>query len=243
MDKKYKDLLKTPIRSDRKPLHELLPLSRPLRVLIDPSDICNFRCSYCFHNYDKTFHGKIMEESLFQQIVEQLKEFEEPVNIVHLFGLGEPMLNPRLPVFVRKLKENGVAKEVAVTSNGSRLNRDFSRRLIDAGLDRLSISLNGIENRHFEKNVGKKVDFYKLYEQLQYFFSIRKQCHLHIKINGECFTEKEKIRFIELFKDYCDTLNIDHIVNVWSGITIKESNRNNTMYGIGQKLDFDIGGG
>lgn len=232
MDKKYQDLLTTPIRTDRKPLHELLPLSSPLRVLIDPSDICNFKCSYCFQSCDKGFRGQIMEKKLFLQILEQLKEFDNPINIVHLFGLGEPMLNPDLPEFVYRLKESNVANEVAITSNGSKLTEDYSQSLIDAGLDRLSISLNGIEDRHFEKNVGTKVDFFKMYHQIQYFYNIRQQCHLHIKINGECFTEDEKDHFVELFKDYSDTLNIDHVVNVWSGITIKEQNSNETMYGL-----------
>ena len=155
MSENYKDWLKTPIRSDRKPLYDMLPLSQPLRILIDPCDICNFKCTYCFQNYDKNFKGTIMKESTFRLIIEQLKEFENPINIVHLFGLGEPMLNIKLPKFVHILKENNVAKEIAVTSNGSRLEEELSKHLVDAGLDRLPISLNGIEDKHFENNVGK----------------------------------------------------------------------------------------
>ena len=235
VNEEYRKFLKTPIREDRKPLQDLLPLSQPLRVLIDPSDICNFKCSYCFQNYDKDFQGTIMEESLFQLVVEQLKEFEDPINVVHLFGLGEPMLNPNLPNFVYDLKSNNVAKEVAITSNGSRMKESYSERLIEAGLDRLSISLNGIKNIHFERNVGIKIDFNEIYRQIKFFYRIRKQCHLHIKINGDCFTEKEQMDFVELFKDYCDTLNIDHIVNVWSGIEVIKEQKG-TMYGGAKEL-------
>ena len=233
MSENYKDWLKTPIRSDRKPLYDMLPLSQPLRILIDPCDICNFKCTYCFQNYDKNFKGTIMKESTFRLIIEQLKEFENPINIVHLFGLGEPMLNIKLPKFVHILKENNVAKEIAVTSNGSRLEEELSKHLVDAGLDRLPISLNGIEDKHFENNVGKKINFNKMYEQIKYFYSIKKQCHLHVKINGDCFTEEEKERFVKMFKDCCDTLNIDHVVNVWSGMDIAEK-QGVTMY------DYDI---
>lgn len=175
-----------------------------------------------------------MEESIFHLIIQQLKEFDSPINVVHLFGLGEPMLNSSLPDFVQELKETGVAKEVAVTSNGSKLDENLSKRLVDAGLDRLSISLNGIEDKHFEDNVGRKISFSEMYRQIQYFYSIRQGCHLHIKINGECFTEEEQFKFIELFKGCCDTLNIDHVVNVWSGITVKENNRHVTMYEMGR---------
>lgn len=55
----YKKYLEAPIRSDRKPLHEMLPLSQPLRVLIDPSDVCNFRCDFCFQS-KMNFRGTTM---------------------------------------------------------------------------------------------------------------------------------------------------------------------------------------
>ncbi len=234
----YRNLLKAPIRNDRKPLHDLLPLSQPLRILIDPCDICNFRCGYCFQSYDEEFTGTVMPKSLFQIIVKQLSEFDIPINVVHLFGLGEPMLNPYLPDFVEILKDKGVAKEVAITSNGSRLNQLLSRQLIDAGLDRLSISLNGIKDNHFEKFVGKRIIFDEIYEQIKYFFEIRKQCHLHVKINGEYFSRDEKEHFVELFKNYSDTLNIDHIVNVWSDIQLNEC-VGGTMYELVNQDDYE----
>lgn len=53
MDEKYAKLLTKPIRNDRKPLQELLPLEQPLRIFIDPCDICNFRCKFCFQSYGK----------------------------------------------------------------------------------------------------------------------------------------------------------------------------------------------
>lgn len=228
--KSYEEFLKTPIRQDRKPLQNLLPLSQPLRILIDPCDICNFKCSYCFQSYDKSFKGNIMSNDLFQMIVGQLQEFENPINVIHLYGLGEPMLNPNLPDFIRILKDKNAAKEIAVTSNGSRLEENYSKRLVNAGLNRLSISLNGICDKHFEKITEKEVSFDEIYRQIKYFYEIRKQCHLHIKINGDYFTEEEKYRFVNLFKDYSDTLNIDHVVNVWSGIKVTEKARE-TIYG------------
>ena len=230
MSEDYKNLLKAPIRKDRKPLHEILPLSKPLRILIDPCDICNLKCKYCFQSYDKEFKGNMMKESLFLLIIEQLKEFKSPINVIHLYGLGEPMLNPNLPQFVRKLKENEVAKEIAITSNGTQLKEIYSEQLIEAGLDRLSISLNGIKDEHFRKFTGKNIEFNKIYRQIKYFYHIRKQCYLHIKINGDYFSKEEQDYFVKLFRDYSDTLNIDHIVNVWSGIKIIDKN-NQTMYG------------
>lgn len=226
--KDYREYLKVPIRSDRKPLQELLPLDQPLRILIDPCDICNFRCVFCFQ-CKEDFKGSKMTSEIFDIVVEQLKEFDRPINVVHMYGLGEPLLNEHLPEYIAKLKEKHVAKEVAVTTNGSLLNKELSKKLVNAGLDRLSISLNGIETDHFRKIVGVDVDFERIYEQIQYFYSIREACHLHVKINGEYFSEEDKEKFVFLFKDCADSINIDHVVNVWPGLEITENDTQN-MY-------------
>lgn len=220
--KDYKEYLKTPIRNDRKPLHELLPLDQPLRVLIDPCDICNFRCDFCFQSKEN-FVGSKMTTQIFDTIVNQLMEFERPINVVHMYGLGEPLINEKLSDYISKLKANNVAKEVAITSNGSLLNKELSHNLINAGLDRLSISLNGINDEHFKSIAGVNVNFDRMYEQIKYFYSIRGKCHLHVKINGDYFSEEDKEKFVYLFKDCTDSLNIDHVVNVWPGLEVTEN--------------------
>lgn len=222
LDKDYKSYLATPIRSDRKPLQDLLPLNHPLRLLIDPSDICNFRCKFCFQSKEN-FHGQKMSLKTFNKIIEQLKEFGEPINVIHMYGLGEPMINENLPRFIETIKQNNVAKEVAITSNGSLLNHTLSEKLVRSGLNRLSISLNGIEDSDFQNIAGVKINFDKLYKEIQYFYQIRGNCHLHVKINGEDYSEGKKERFVELFKDCTDSINIDHVVNVWPGLEVAKS--------------------
>lgn len=231
--------IKNPIRKDRKPLQELLPLQQPLRVCIDPCDICNFKCEFCFQSHDVNFKGTIMAEETFMEVVKQLKEFESPINIVHLYGLGEPLINQHIPDFIEILKREGVAKEVAITTNGSLLKRELSKKMIDAGLDRLSISLNGINNEQFEKLVKAKVDFDNIYSQIKWFYLNRQQCHLHVKINGECFTKEEQKRFVDLFENITDTINIDHVVNVWPGLeVIQEKSEKRTLYDMDTSLQF-----
>ncbi len=222
MMNEYKKFLTNPIRKDRAPLQELLPLSKPLRLLIDPCDSCNFRCDFCFQSKER-FNGSKMSMDIFNKIVDNLKLLDGPINIVHMYGLGEPLINENLPRFVEVLKENNLAKEVAITTNGSLLTNKLSEKLITSGLDRLSISLNGLCDDDFKRIVGVKVDFDKLYNEIKYFYSIRKQCHLHIKINGEGFNEEQRIRFVELFKDYSDSINIDHVTNVWPGLSFNGS--------------------
>ena len=228
----YDKSLNSPIRSDRKPLQDLIPLEQPLRVLIDPCDICNFRCKFCFQSYDADFKGTLLKPEDFRLIVDNLKEFQLPINIVHLYGFGEPLLNPDIPAYVKILKNEMIAKEVAITTNGSRLTKELSSQLIDNGLDRLSISLNGLNDSDFTRIAGVKVDFDSLYDNIKFFYDNKKSCHLHIKINGDDYSEDEKQRFVDLFKDISDTINIDTVVNIWPDITLKDYSGEGTMYGV-----------
>lgn len=229
--KEYEKYLTTPIRDDRVPLHELLPVEHPLRLLIDPSDVCNFRCQFCFQS-KMNYRGKKMSIETFDRIIEQIKKFEEPINVIHLYGLGEPLVNENIPLFISKIKKEKVAREVAVTTNGSLLTREMGLKLVEAGLDRLSISLNGISDEHFKKFVGVEVDFHKMYKQIIYFYQNREKCHLHVKINGDYFSDDEKMQFVQMFKNCTDSINIDHVVNVWPGLKINDKKQR--MY------DFDI---
>ncbi len=219
MKEELKQYLTVPIRNDRKPLQDLLPLDRPLRLLIDPSDICNFRCKFCFQSHGK-FKGEVMSFETFDRIIEQLKEFDGPINVIHMYGLGEPLINNNLPDFIRIINDNHLAREVAITTNGSLLTHDMADRLVASGLSRLSVSLDGIDDETFRQIVGVEVSFKKIYEQLSYFYSIRGKCHFHVKINGEDYSEDQKDRFVELFKDITDSINIDHVVNVWPGLDV-----------------------
>ena len=58
---------------------------------------------------------------------------------------GEPLLAPGLVPLIQEVKALGLMEDVAVTSNGVLLDRPMARRLKQAGLDRITISLDGAD--------------------------------------------------------------------------------------------------
>ena len=222
--------LTPPIRKDRKPLQDLLPLKQPLRVNIDPCDICNFKCDFCFQCKDTGFKGSIMTTDMFERVVDQLKEFAEPINVVHLYALGEPFINKNMPLFIRRLKEEGVAKEVKTTTNGSLLSPEMIDGILEAGLDDISISLNGLKDEDFKRIAAANVKFDQMYDNLKYLYERRGSCHVHIKIIGDYFSKEEQKYFIEKIGEHADTINIDGLTNHWSGLEMTQGGRQyNTM--------------
>jgi MoaA/NifB/PqqE/SkfB family radical SAM enzyme len=82
-----------------------------------------------------------MSKETFSQIMDGLKEFSPPPTI--FFGaLGEPLAHPDILDMVVQAKSLG--SSVELITNGTLLTKDLSKRLIDAGLDVLWTSLDGV---------------------------------------------------------------------------------------------------
>ena len=232
--------LTTLVRSDRKPLWEILPLKQPLRVNIDPCDACNFKCDFCFQCKSTEFKGSIMSTDLFERTISQLKEFDEPINVIQLFCLGEPLLNKNVPLFIRRIREENVAREVKITTNGSLLTHSLIDDLMEAGLNEFVISLNGLKDEDFERVSKTKLSFETLFDNIRYLYAHKGECHVHIKIVGDYFSEDEQKFFINTIGTYADTINIDGITNHWSGIKVTDKQQQQYNVGEGTFKDWPI---
>ncbi|MDD3237057.1 MAG: radical SAM/SPASM domain-containing protein [Candidatus Gastranaerophilales bacterium] len=224
-----------PISKDRKPLHTLLPLNTPLTVYIDPSTICNFSCAFCYNNteFKKQVDAKIMSWELFTKIVEDLKEFEQKIKMIHMYGYGEPLINKNFPKMVKAIKDANVAEKVGMTTNASLLTHEISDRIIASGLDKIEISIYGMSNEKYMEFSHQNVHFDKIVENIKYLFDNRKNCHIHVKINGDYFTQEEKELFKNIFENSCDSMHIDNAANIWPGIDLNDKIKTETssVYG------------
>lgn len=222
---------RSPIDPDRKPLQELLPLQAPLSLYIDPSDICNFRCDFCFQRHKK-INGKGMSPDLFDKIVNDMKEFEQPFQMVNLYCFGEPLLNAHIADFVKTLKKEKVAQTVRILTNGSLLTVKMSEELIAAGLDKISFSIYGLDNESYMKFSSAKISFQELVENIRYFHSIKGDCEIHVKIAGNYFNDEQQKQFLDLFGDMADTIYIDNATNVWPELSVVPQAEQHHIYGM-----------
>jgi len=133
-------------------------LGRPLRDLrISVTDRCNFRCSYCMPKevFDKQYaflpHSSLLS---FEEITRTARLFvAHGVQKIRLTG-GEPLLRKNLEVLVQMLSElrtpEGQALDLTLTTNGSVLARK-ARSLRDAGLQRITVSLDALDDATFRR--------------------------------------------------------------------------------------------
>jgi GTP 3',8-cyclase len=133
-------------------------LARPLRDLrISVTDRCNFRCSYCMPRevFDKDY-AFLPQTSLlnFEEITRLTRIFvAHGVEKIRLTG-GEPLLRKHLEVLIEMLAKlqtpQGRPLDITLTTNASLLARK-AQALKDAGLQRITVSLDGLDDAVFRR--------------------------------------------------------------------------------------------
>ena len=122
--------------------------ARPLRNLrVSVTDRCNLRCAYCMPEQDYVWLPR--EDVLQFEEIEALVDvfLTQGVDKVRLTG-GEPLLRRDVPVLVRHLAKRAAIRDLAMTTNGVLL-ADHARSLRDAGLHRLTVSLDTLRHDRF----------------------------------------------------------------------------------------------
>jgi len=115
------------------------PLTHLAKVYIEVTNRCNLECVTCIRrSWDEPL-GE-MSSTTFARILKSLRSFSPPPE-VFFGGLGEPLSHPNIVDMVRQVESIG--SSVGLVTNGTLLNKSLSKELIDAGLDRLWVSLDG----------------------------------------------------------------------------------------------------
>jgi cyclic pyranopterin phosphate synthase len=131
---------------------------RPIRDLrVSLTDRCNFRCFYCLPHGEPPIAPK--EQMLSYEEIERACEIFVTLGIekIRLTG-GEPMLRRDIETIIRKLtrlKDAGL-KDLALTTNGYYL-PERAQSLKDAGLDRVTISVDSLKRDVFKRMTGVDV--------------------------------------------------------------------------------------
>ena len=131
---------------------------RPIRDLrVSLTDRCNFRCFYCLPHGEPPIAPK--EQMLSYEEIEYVCDIfvELGIEKIRLTG-GEPMMRQDIETIIAKLaklKSRGL-QDLALTTNGYFL-PDRAQGLKDAGLDRITLSLDSLKRGVFKEMTGVDV--------------------------------------------------------------------------------------
>lgn len=221
--------IRPPAGLNRVLLKDCIPLETPFSAYIFPTNRCNFRCTYCAHSLGEKgfrkqygFSPETMTMDTYRKAVDQLAEFPDKLKTLSLTGQGEPLLHPMLPEMVACAKERQVSRRIEFMTNGALLRPELSQALIEAGLDGIRISLQGLSTQKYAEVCGAKVEFDRLAEQIAWLYAHKKQCDVFVKILDVALEPGEEERFYRLFTPIADRVYIEQCRPVYSGVSSTE---------------------
>ncbi|PNZ04710.1 GTP 3',8-cyclase MoaA [Staphylococcus equorum subsp. linens] len=211
-------------------------LGRPIRDLrLSVTDRCNFRCDYCMPKeiFGDDFVFLPKDELLtFDEMVRISKVYIQlGVKKIRITG-GEPLLRRDLYKLIYELNQIDGVEDIGLTTNGLLLKK-HGQKLYDAGLRRINVSLDAIEDKVFQAINNRNIKASTILQQIDYAISIG----FHVKVNVviqkgvndnqilpmiQYFKEKDiEIRFIEFMDvgndngwDFSKVVTKDEMLNM-----------------------------
>lgn len=205
-------------------LAEFLPLKTPFLIQIFPVYACNFKCGYCLYALPKEEHGYVsdkifMDLNTYKKCIDDISKFESQLKMLRFAGIGEPLLHKNIADMVKYAKEKEIAQSIDIVTNGALLNKELSLKLIDSGLDRLRISIQGVSKERYKSLSNVDLDFQNLINNIEFFYKNKGNTKVYIKIIDCAFShESEQQLFYDMFGEICDIIAVEHLTPTVEGI-------------------------
>ncbi|WP_242784987.1 GTP 3',8-cyclase MoaA [Bacillus cereus] len=201
-------------------------LQRPLKDLrISVTDRCNFRCRYCMPeeifgpDYSFLSNDKILSFDEIERITRIFVSLG--VRKLRITG-GEPLLRRGLPELIERLNKIDGVEDIGLTTNGSLLKK-FAPDLYKAGLSRVTVSLDSLEEERFFYLNGNRSKVQRVLEGIQ----AAAEVGMKIKINmvvQKGKNEQDILQMAQYFKENKHILRFIEYMDVgnYNGWDLKE---------------------
>ena len=202
-------ILSSIARSVRRRRRRVSAPSWPRSLTVESSFVCNLTCRMCPRSAE-AFAGAdadtpaLLAPDLFDRLEPWLHRFA----FVDLTGWGEPLMNPHLIEFIRRIKEHG--PQVSFITNGALLDADRAEALLEAGVDFLTVSCDAGRPETYEAVRGRD-RFHLLIENLNRFRQTRDRLGHRARINWAFVMMRSNIDELPEAVEWAGRCGIDRI--------------------------------
>lgn len=117
----------------------VLPSPPLTKVIVEPTTVCNLACRSCVrHSWSEATGSMTMDT--YRSLIQGLRQVPTLASVA-FWGIGEPLLHPNIVEMIALAKGLGV--ETELITNGLLLTQPIAQGLVHAGLDRLTVSVDG----------------------------------------------------------------------------------------------------
>lgn len=189
---------------------------RPIRDLrISVTDKCNFRCRYCMPKeiFGDDFEFLKREQLLSFDEIERLARIYAGLGVkkLRLTG-GEPMMRKDLHELIARLNDIEGIEDIGLTTNGLLLKK-HGQKLYDAGLRRINISLDAMDDELFGKINDRGIGTSRILEQIEYAIGLGFQIKINMVVQ-KGLNEQEILPMARYFKNLPVTLRFIEFMDV-----------------------------
>ncbi len=179
----------------------------PLFLDIEATSACNLKCPHCVQTH-ADFKKGFMDFEFYKRIIDEASEQGCCGCKFHTIGRGEPLLHNKLPEMVAYAVKNGLI-DTLVNTNATLLTKDKSKRLLDAGLHRISFSIDHYIPDEYEKlRVGTTLK--KVLRNVDEFFDQRENGNYNteIRIQTVRLPNLNLYQYTEFWYPFCDEVAV-----------------------------------
>lgn len=187
----------------------------PLHVDVELSSLCNMKCPMCYTTtsmFKERVDRTMMKFDLFKKIVDE--GVRHGLFSIRLSLRGEPFAHPQAIDMLRYAKEAGI-KEVSTLTNALTLDEEKFAKLVDLGLDWMTVSVDGWGETYESIRMPAKWD--DLYAKIQAFSRIKKEkksAKPVLKIQSVWpAIKKDPEYFYNLFNPYVDEVASNPLID------------------------------
>ena len=148
----------------------------PLLVDLELASVCNLKCPMCYtitDEFKEKVNAKLMDFNLFKKIID---EIGGEVPALRLSLRGESTLHPKFIECIEYAKKNAI-KEVSTLTNGSKLELKYFKKMVDAGIDWITISVDGLDEEY--EKIRKPLKFKDTLEKITNISKYKKENNIH----------------------------------------------------------------
>lgn len=187
----------------------------PDHVDVEISSACNMKCPMCYtitEEFKRSISREFMNFDLFKKIVDECVSYG--TYSIRLSLRGEPFIYKHVVEMIRYAKDKGI-KEVSSLTNNLALNPKLFKEVMEAGLDWLTISFDGLGEIY--EWIRKPATFEESYEKIKEYKRIKERSHSWkpvIKVQTVWPAIKDNAKeYYEAFNPYVDDIAINPLVD------------------------------
>jgi wyosine [tRNA(Phe)-imidazoG37] synthetase (radical SAM superfamily) len=188
----------------------------PMFLQVHPNQNCNYKCPHCLlgqSNVKKAYKEPSMKFDLFKKIVDEGNEFNCPS--ISIQGWNEPLSMKKIFEYIKYAKDKDFI-DIMLNSNGSLLDENKIKKILDSGLTRIRFSMDAATAATYKK-VRLEDGFDKIKENITKLMELRDKGNYKLPIVGVSFCEiitntHEKDLFAESWSNIVDFVSIQTFI-------------------------------